>query len=150
MSSSKEYFAEYRAKNRKTLREYKKAWRLANQEQERQKTAEYYEVNKEQIKQYQLDYKKKNPAKINALSKKRKAGKKQRTPKWHTEIHKERMETQYKLANILTKLTGELHHVDHIIPLHGKFVSGLHTPSNLQVIPAKQNLQKGISFNALS
>jgi hypothetical protein len=150
MASSKEYFAEYRAKNRKALREYKKAWRLANQEQQRQKTAEYYEVNKEQIKQYQLDYKKQNPAKVNALSKKRKTGKKQRTPTWLTEIHFERMETQYKLANILTKLTGQLHHVDHIIPLHGKNVSGLHTPTNLQVIPAKQNLQKGISFNVIS
>ena len=150
MINSKEYFAEYRAKNRKTLREYKKAWRLANQEKQRQKTAEYYEINKEQIKQYQLDYKKKNSAKVNALSKKRKTGKKQRTPCWLTEIHLERMETQYKLANILTKLTGQLHHVDHIIPLHGKNVSGLHTPTNLQVIPAKQNLQKGIRFNAIS
>ena len=150
MASSKEYFAKYRAKNRETLREYKKAWRLANQEKQKQKNAEYYEAKKEKIKQYQLDYKKQNPAKVNALSKKRKTGKKQRTPCWLTAIDFERMETQYKLANILTKLTGQLHHVDHIVPLHGKTVSGLHTPTNLQVILAVENLKKGISFQNIS
>jgi len=149
MVSSKEYFSEYRAKNRETLREYKKAWRLANQEKTKLAEKQYYEAKKDKIKQYQLDYKKQNPAKVNALSKKRKTGKKQRTPCWLTPIHFERMETQYKLANILTKLTGQLHHVDHIIPLHGKTVSGLHTPSNLQVILAVENLKKGIFFKTI-
>ena len=146
MCSSKEYFAEYRAKNRDTLREYKRAWRAANQEKQRQKTAEYYKLNQEKIKQYQLEYKKKHPAKINALGRKRKHGKNKRTPIWLTDIDYERIETQYKLSDILTKLTGQRYHVDHIIPLHGKLVSGLHVPSNLQVIPAIDNLKKAIGF----
>lgn len=49
----------------------------------------------------------------------------------------------HDLRKRLDKLTGFSWHVDHIIPLKGKYVSGLHIWSNLAVIPKVDNLRKG-------
>lgn len=49
----------------------------------------------------------------------------------------------YEEAKILEEVTGEKHHVDHITPLRGKTVCGLHVPWNLRVIKAVDNIRKG-------
>jgi len=76
----------------------------------------------------------------------RRLSKIQRTPAWLTDIDFERINNEYRVAALLTKVTGSSWHVDHIVPLQGKMVSGLHVPSNLRVLPATENIRKSNSF----
>lgn len=65
-----------------------------------------------------------------------------RTPKWLSKSDLDMIKSYYALSKRLTTCLGIEYHVDHIIPLRGKNVSGLHVPSNLQVIPATINMSK--------
>ena len=84
-----------------------------------------------------------HPEQKNADTAKRRAAKLQRTPLWLTQTHHKQIDRFYREAAEVSKLVGEFYHVDHIVPLQGKTVSGLHVPWNLQILPAKENLSKG-------
>lgn len=75
----------------------------------------------------------------------RKARQLKATPAWLTDIDKAAIECLYALADYVSKQL-EPHHVDHVIPLQGKTVCGLHVPSNMRVIPAQENIQKSNHF----
>lgn len=123
-----------------------KTWRDENLEKRKNARALEYARNAEQAKQSAKKYRKDNPAKINAWSRKHQAAKIQRTPAWLNEDDFWMIEQAYELAQLRTKMFGFLWHVDHIIPLQGKLVSGLHVPTNLQVIPATLNQRKNNIF----
>jgi hypothetical protein len=96
--------------------------------------------------EYMREYKKANRAKYNSWNMKYFTSKKCRTPAWLTKIDFERITNEYKLAELLCKVTNSKWEVDHIIPLQGKYVSGFHVPSNLRVIKAVENSSKNNKF----
>jgi len=53
----------------------------------------------------------------------------------------------YDLAQELQWLSEEKLEVDHIIPLQGEHISGLHLSSNLQILPKSLNGSKNDKFN---
>ena len=55
------------------------------------------------------------------------------------------MELWYKLAKVEERRTGKKVHVDHIIPLKGRNVCGLHCEDNMQLLFAEDNWSKGNS-----
>lgn len=64
----------------------------------------------------------------------------QATPPW---ADKAAIAAIYSQAERLTRETGEQYVVDHIVPLRGRTVSGLHVACNLRVIYWKPNAKKG-------
>ena len=128
--------------NREKEKETKRLWNLANPEKHRSYIKAWEAKNPEKVKEAQHKWYLANKDKVKAKVRARQAAQLKRTPIWITPIHKERMETQYRLASLLSKITRSPWEVDHIIPLQGKFVSGLHVPTNLQVIPRAENRAK--------
>jgi len=114
----------------------------------------YYEKNIEVVKAranarplvernaHKQTYKYKNPELYKALVSVRRRRHRAATPKWVTPEDKLAMRQLYLQAMELTKLTGTPYVVDHIIPLQGNEVSGLHVLSNLRVITQEENLKK--------
>jgi len=79
----------------------------------------------------------------NALSGKRRATKLNATPAWADLV---KIKKIYTACQQISEATGVLHHVDHIVPLQGESVSGLHVEYNLHIIPATENLIKSNKF----
>jgi hypothetical protein len=126
-----EYFIKYRKENSERIKRY---------------NAKYRTENSESIRKYDAKYKKNNPSKINASTARRRSLKLQRTPKWLTKSDYDAIREFYISAKELEKIFGIKYHVDHIIPLKGKSVSGLHVAWNLLLLTATENLKKHCKF----
>jgi hypothetical protein len=141
-------------KNKKEIRIKAKADYAANRESIRLAIKEDRKLHPEKYRGQSREARIRNPEKVRArrrqdyknhkvryvaAARNREANKIQRTPPW---ADLKKIEEFYVLAARLTVETGIKHHVDHIYPLHGKTVSGFHVHTNLQVIPALDNLRK--------
>jgi 5-methylcytosine-specific restriction endonuclease McrA len=132
-----EYFKQYN--QREDVKEKKNDWYLNHKEQviDAAKTRPI-EVKRE----YQKAWKDRNITWVRADTKARRRKHREATPKWLTKKEKSEIRELYKIAITMSKTTGEQYVVDHIIPLRGEDVCGLHVPWNLRVITQEENLKK--------
>lgn len=143
-------------KGNQTRAEY---FRQYNQSEAGQKAKrEYYERNKETVvaraqartdedkRRYKKAHKVANPDMYKEMVSLRRRRFRQATPKWLTAEQRMEIRLKYRLAIEMSRATGTRYAVDHIVPLQGATVCGLHVPWNLQVIPQEENLKK---FNKL-
>ena len=93
-------------------------------------------------REYQKAWKERNPVWVRADTKARRRKHREASPKWLSSTQKAAIRELYKIAITMTKTTGEQYVVDHIVPLRGESVCGLHVPWNLRVITQEENLQK--------
>ena|SRR5665213_779655 len=124
---------------RTSKNKWKKANKVAIARQHAKYYAKYRSKSLARVKQWRLN----NLSKAAILGKSRSKAIRERTPKWLTELHYAQMDLFYQSARALTKELDIKFQVDHIIPIKGKNVSGLHVPWNLQVLPASLNISKG-------
>lgn len=139
----KEYQKKSHAKHIKRIKQYSSDYYIQNKEAINIKNAKWKELNRDKIKKRNDEYLKENQSDYNARTAKRTAHKLQATPSWLTKEQYNEIKLIYKKAKLLTIETGVIHHVDHIIPLQGKTVRGLHVPWNLQILEASENIRKG-------
>ena len=133
---------ERRAKNRKYAREYARK-RYAENLEYRAYCRKWREANRAKNRKYAREYARENPEKIKANNAKRRASTLQRTPKWASQEDTKRV---YAWALLAERATGIPHEVDHIIPLRGKNVSGLHVHNNLNPLMYWDHWGKGSAF----
>ena len=107
---------------------------------------EWRKQNLDKSLTYSRKYVAKNKGLRNLWTANYRSAKDERMPEWLTDDHVWMMAEAYDLAALRTKLTGIMYHVDHVVPLRGARVSGLHVPWNMQVIPGKENTMKGNKY----
>lgn len=133
----------YAINNAERLKEQGRAYRAANASRKSERDRIWRRDNPEAASAQGKAYRVRNRGSVLADRAFRKARKKQATPAWLTKEHRVEMRNFYKNAVLFSEIFGEPFHVDHIVPLLGENVRGLHVPWNLQVLPAKENMSKG-------
>lgn len=132
----KEYRKNYDLTNKEKIKEYKYNYYRENIDYIKDYHKQYFQKNKEVIwekrKEYVKKYSKENPNFSKLKCANRRARIKNATPKWAN---------MKKIKDIYSNCPKG-YQVDHIIPLNGKTVSGLHIPENLQYLTPQENRSK--------
>ena len=146
---------------------YKKKWLEANPEKRRESANGWYASNKEQASEYRKTRYELDPKKYNAATRDWQSRNKERVSanakRWREEnldrsratVRRRRAKMRYvqwaddaRILEVysealrLTEETGVKHEVDHVFPVSGRTVTGLHVAENLRAVPCSVNRSK--------
>jgi len=156
----KNYHRQYVIDNNEKVLSYRKKWVMDNRDKVNAVARKSYYARYDAVKAYRVKNKDKIAIAVNRWKRahpevssmycaKRRLAKSDRTPLWaNDELDTLIKKEAYKKAAEMTKSTGIAHEVDHIIPLSGVIVSGLHIWNNLQVITKSENARKKNKFTS--
>lgn len=117
-------------------------WQAANPEKVKEAAKAWVAANSEKVAAKSKRYRQTHPDQATAMAAASVAKRSKRVPKWLTADDKWLLREAYSLAKLRTEMFGFVWEVDHILPLRGETVSGLHVPTNVQVIPKALNRRK--------
>lgn len=157
---------QYRAQNPEKLREVERkrwekhkekryalayAWRRSNREWCREYARNFHQMSLERDfegvrKRQRATYHRNKPT-FRACAAARRAREKKAAPDWLDREARKRIRIIYEACAEKASATGVGHHVDHIVPLAGERVCGLHVPWNLRIVTAEENRKKGNKFS---
>jgi hypothetical protein len=127
----------WRASNKDRVKKNVRRWAAANPEKIAETQKKSHLKHKEKYDIVGRAWRVANREKLTAYVIKRHATQLQRTPPWYN----------HSDVVAIYKEAKPGYHIDHIVPLQGKNVSGLHWHHNLQVLPAAENISKSNKFN---
>lgn len=120
-------------------REYHRRWYEKNKDQRRVTVAAWRESNKDKVREIDRRWAKSNRVKRYAKTAAYRAARRKAIPSW---ADRHAILAVYAEAHRLSRETGIPHHVDHVVPLTGRTVCGLHVADNLRAVPASVNCRK--------
>lgn len=143
---ARKYFSQMTDNEKKKKREYMESYneeyRLLNRDKILDIKRRFYRKNSDRLLAKAKSYRDENRHKYVRLCRERRIKIKGATPSWLNEEQKRQIDNIYRECAMLNSKDKASNHVDHIIPINSDYVCGLHVPWNLQILSAKDNVQK--------
>lgn len=131
--------AAWQAANPEKVAQVRRDRQKSNPQEGRDATRKWKASNRAKVNAYKRAYRHQNPAAVARHEMRRRTAETQASVSWGD---KALIADLYKLARIASRCTGMRFEVDHMLPLRGKRVSGLHVEHNLTVLSRHENAVK--------
>ena len=123
--------------------QYQRAWSSKHRDKHNEVRNNWRRSNHEKWLAYVAEWRRRDPSRNTAYVAARNSARIKATPKW---ADLKAIQEIYRRCREISKATGIKHNVDHIIPLQGRDVCGLHVESNLQIITQEENFKKHLAY----